>query len=105
MCAEQRTNQEGSSPSNARMRGVLSKGGGNSSLARGNPGRQGVRREAESEGYAEKYRTVIDGGNPEDERVGPRWGKVEPALWRRRRFSFTHRTKVFAGGTVRKIRE
>jgi hypothetical protein len=38
-----------------------------------------------------------------DEPVGQRWGKVEPALWRRRRYSFTHRTKVFAGGTVRKI--
>ena len=45
---------------------------------------------------------VIDGGYPEDELVGQRWGKVEPALWRRRRFSFTHRTKVFADGTVRK---
>ena len=31
------------------------------------------------------------------------WGKVEPALRGRRRFSFTHRTKVFAGGTIRKI--
>jgi len=43
------------------------------------------------------------GGYPNDEPVGQRWGKVEPALWRRRRFSFTHRTKVFADGTVRKI--
>jgi hypothetical protein len=43
------------------------------------------------------------GGYPKDEPVGQRWGKVEPALWRRRRFSFTHCTKVFADGTVRKI--
>jgi len=28
-----------------------------------------------------------------------RWGKVEPAVWGRRRYSFTHRTKVFADGT------
>jgi hypothetical protein len=47
-------------------------------------GRQGVHREIESEGHAENYRAVIDGGCPEDEPVGQRWGKVEPALWRRR---------------------
>ena len=48
-------------------------------------GGQGVRREAESEGHEEKYRAVVDGGCPDDEPVGQRWGKVEPALWRRRR--------------------
>src|ERR1019366_7318774 len=42
-------------------------------------------------------------GEIPDEQVGQRWGKVEPALWGRRRYSFTHRTKVFAGGTIRKI--
>ena len=55
----------------------------------------------ESEGPAEKYRAVIEGDKPPDEPVGQRWGKVESALLRRRR-SFTHRTKVFADGTVRK---
>ena len=49
------------------------------------PGGQGVHREVESEGHEEKYRAVIDGGYPEDEPVGQRRGKVEPALWRRRR--------------------
>ena len=44
------------------------------------PGWQGVHREVESEGHEEKYRAVIDGGHPEDEPVGQRWGKVEPAL-------------------------
>jgi len=44
------------------------------------PGGQGVHREVESEGHEEKYRAVIDGGHPEDEPVGQRWGKVEPAL-------------------------
>ena len=44
------------------------------------PGGQGVHREVESEGHEEKYRAVIDGGYPEDELVGQRWGKVEPAL-------------------------
>ena len=39
----------------------------------------------ESEGHEEKYRAVIDGGYPEDEPVGQRWG-----------------TKVFADGTVGK---
>jgi hypothetical protein len=43
-------------------------------------GGQGVHREVESEGHEEKYRAVIDGGYPEDEPVGQRWGKVEPAL-------------------------
>jgi len=55
----------------------------------------------ESEGHEEKYRAVID-GETQDEPVGQRWGKVESALLRRRRFSFTHRTKVFADGTVQK---
>ena len=43
-------------------------------------GGQGVHREVESEGHEEKYRAVIDGGHPEDEPVGQRWGKVELAL-------------------------
>ena len=43
-------------------------------------GGQGVHREVESEGYEEKYRAVIDGGYPDDEPVGQRLGKVEPAL-------------------------
>ena len=43
------------------------------------PGGQGVHREVESEGPAEKYRAVID-GETQDELVGQRWGKVEPAL-------------------------
>ena len=108
MCAGQRPDQVGSSPTGARMRGAISKSGGNSSLAgrrgrygeaytgtmakAGNrprrtwsrrsavPGGQGVHREVESEGHEEKYRAVIDGGYPEDELVGQRWGKVEPAL-------------------------
>ena len=36
-------------------------------------------------GYAEKYRAVVDEGYLKDEPVGQRWGKVEPALWGRRR--------------------
>ena len=48
-------------------------------------GGQGVHCEVESEGHQEKYRAVINGGNLEDEPVGQRWGKVESALWRRRR--------------------
>src|SRR5450755_5174628 len=48
-------------------------------------GGQGVHREVESEGHEEKYRAVINGGRPDDEPVGQRWGKVEPALRRRRR--------------------
>ena len=65
-------------------------------------GGQGVHCEVESEGLEEKCRAVIDEGHLNDEPVGQRWGKVEPALRRRRRYSFTHRTKVFADGTARK---
>src|ERR1019366_2335898 len=76
------------------MRGAISESGGNSSLAgerkeggvpRQYSGGQGVQCEVESEGHEEKYRAVINGGYPEDEPVGQRWGKVEPAVWRRRR--------------------
>ena len=67
-------------------------------------GGQGACREAGSEGYAEKYRAVVDEGYLKDEPVGQRWDTVEPALWGAKAFSFTHRTKVFADGTVRKIR-
>ncbi|MEO8125712.1 MAG: hypothetical protein ABI822_01395 [Bryobacteraceae bacterium] len=44
------------------------------------PGGQGVHGEVESEGQEEKYRAVIDWGYPDDELVGQRWGKAEPAL-------------------------
>ena len=44
------------------------------------------------------------GGYPTDEPVGQRRDKVEPAVERRRRYSFTRRTKVLADGTVRKIK-
>ena len=43
-------------------------------------GGQGAHREVGSERHEEKYRAVSDGGHPEDEPVGQRWGKVEPAL-------------------------
>src|SRR6476661_7373334 len=111
------------------MRSAVSKGGGNSSPAgerkvwrslNGHedesrkqprrdlkpplavPGGQGVRREAESEGPAEKYWAVIEGRHPEDELVGRGWGKVEPAKGRRRRSHSPTRYMVIAGGTVRK---
>ena len=40
-------------------------------------GGQGARREAGSEGYAEKYRAVVDEGYIKDDRSAERWGKVE----------------------------
>src|SRR5215472_5831252 len=69
----------------ARMRGAISKSGDKTSLAEEQQylGGQGVHREMESEGHAEKYRAVID-GETQDEPVGQRWGKVEPALLGRR---------------------
>jgi hypothetical protein len=65
-------------------------------------GGQGVRCEAESEGHEEKYRAVIEGCHPEDELVGQGWGKVEPAIGRRRRSHSPTINTVIAGGTVRK---
>jgi hypothetical protein len=67
MCAEQRVVQEGSSPSDARMRSVISEGGVNSLAGRRRfriAGRQGVHREVGSEGHGEKYRAVIEGAIP-----------------------------------------
>jgi hypothetical protein len=92
VCAEQRTVQEGSSPSGAQMRGAVSEGGGNASPAgasgrygepytgtqakagdsQGGPeatvrqgsGGQGVHREVESEGHEEQSRAVIEGATP-----------------------------------------
>jgi hypothetical protein len=46
------------------MRGAISKSGSNVSLAGRNSGGQGVHREVKSEGYAEKYRAVVEEGNP-----------------------------------------
>jgi hypothetical protein len=63
------------------MRGAISEGGGNASLAREQWALEGsVHREVGSEGHEEKYRAVVDGGNSDDEPVGLRWDKVEPAL-------------------------
>jgi hypothetical protein len=55
----------------------------------------------ESERHEENYRAVIDGGYPEDEPVGRRWGKGRVCTMKTKALSFTHRTKVFADGTVR----
>jgi hypothetical protein len=64
-------------------------------------GGQGVHREVESEGYEEKYRAVIDGGHPAMNRSAKGGARSSPH-YRGEGFSFTHRTKVFADGTVRK---
>ena len=72
-------------PKRARKRKLETDQGGPEAIHLQVSGGQGVHREVESEGHEEKYRAVIDGGHPEDEPVGQRWGKVEPALRRRRR--------------------
>jgi hypothetical protein len=89
-------------PKRARKRKLETSQGGPAAALSPYSGGQGVHREVESEGHEEKDRAAINGGYPADEPVGRRWDQVEPALWRRRRYSFTHRTKVFADGTVRK---
>jgi len=51
-------------------------------------GGQGVRSDPESpKGLRRSIRAVIDLGETPDEQVGQRWGKVEPAVWGRRRYS------------------
>jgi len=66
VCAGQCTNQEGSSPSGARMRGAISEGGiENLAGSGGSRTGQGVHREVESEGHEEKYRAVIEGEIPQ----------------------------------------
>jgi len=72
-------------PKRARKRKPDTSQGGPKATSLRLSGGQGVHREVESEGHEEKYRAVIDGGYPEDELVGQRRDKVEPALWRRRR--------------------
>ena len=72
-------------PKRARKRKAETSQGGPEATNLRSSGGQGVHREVESEGYEEKYRAVIDGEDPEDELVGQRRGKVEPALRRRRR--------------------
>jgi hypothetical protein len=52
-------------------------------------GGQGVHREVGSEGHEEKYRAVIDGGYPEDEPVGQRWGLGRACTIEAKAFSFT----------------
>jgi hypothetical protein len=61
------------------------------------PGGQGVHREVESEGHAEKYRAVIEGATPKMNWSAKRWGKVEPAYMRRRRYSSAHRKQGVCG--------
>ena len=45
---------------------------------------------------------MIDGGHPDDERVEPRSGKGRARTMGAKAHSFTHRTKVFADGTISK---
>ena len=52
-----------------------------------------------SEGHAEKYRAVIDGGYPEMNRSA-KGGTGRACTMEAKAFSFTHRTKVFADGIV-----
>jgi hypothetical protein len=89
-------------PTRARKRKPDTSQGGPEAISLRFSGGQGVHREVESEGHEEKYRAVIDGGYPDEEPVGQRWDKGRACTMEAKAFSFTHRTKVFADGTVRK---
>jgi len=58
-------------------------------------------REVESEGPEEKCRAAIDGDHPQDERSA-KGGASRVCTSGTKAFSFTHRTKVFAGSAARK---
>jgi len=64
-------------------------------------GGQAVQREMESERHEEKYRAVIDGAAPKMNRSA-KGGQGRACTMEAKAFPFTHRTKVFADGTVRK---
>ena len=65
-------------------------------------GGQGVRREAESEGFAENCRAVAEAAMPW--RTGrPKVGQGRARTMGAKALSSTHRTKVFADGTAGKI--
>ena len=64
-------------------------------------GGQGVHREVESEGHEEKFRAVVNGVT--QRRTGrPKVGQGRARTMGAKAFSSTHRTKVFADGTVQK---
>jgi hypothetical protein len=131
VCAGQRPDREGSSPSGARMRSAVSKGGGNSSLAEvewggmetslgarrrkletrktdlepplaelrrtGCPPRGGIRRVCGEVPGRSRW------GLPQGRTGRPKVGQGRACTMEAKAFSSTHRTKVFADGTVRKI--
>ena len=57
-----------------------------------------------SEGHEEKYRAVVDGGYPKGRTGRPKVGLGRARTMGAKAFSFTHRNKVFADGTVGKIK-
>jgi hypothetical protein len=126
-CAEQRVAQEGSSPSGARMRSAVSKGGVNSLAGRegkvrrclnghesesriqprrtkpplAGSGGQGVHREMASERHEEKNRAAIEGRATMNRSAN---GGERSSLLHSGEGVLIHPTftKVCAGGTVRK---
>jgi hypothetical protein len=89
-------------PKRARKRKPETSQGGPEAIDLQFSGGQGVHREVESEGHEEKYRAVIDGGYPRRGTGRPKVGQGRACTMEAKAFSFTHRTKVFADGTVRK---
>jgi hypothetical protein len=87
-------------PKRARKRKLETSQGGPEAINLQFSGGQGVHREVESEGHEEKYRAVIK-GQPVMNRSA-KGGTGRACTMEAKAFSFTHRTKVFADGTVRK---
>jgi len=88
------------------MRSAVSKSGDNTWLTGESvrygeaSGGQGVHREVKFEGHADKYRAVIEGYPQMNWSV--KGGQARTRSIEAKAFSFTHRTKVPADGTVRK---
>ena len=88
-------------PKRARKRKPETSQGGSEATNLRFSGGQGVHREVESEGHEKKSRAVIDGATPTMNRSA-RGGTGRACTMEAKALSFTHRTKVFADGTVRK---
>ena len=73
-CAEQRVVQEGSSPSGARMRGAISKSGGNASLAGREVGMEKPKR-------ARRRKPETEQGGPEATAYSTSEGRVSTVRW------------------------
>jgi hypothetical protein len=104
VCAGQRMNQEVKVPPALGCGALYPKAGVMPRRPAGSPaGGQGVRSDPESEGFEEKYRAVIEWQRSLMNRSAKDGARSSPHYGGEGVTHSPHRTKVFAGGTIRKI--